>query len=96
MLHLFFNDRPWFRAKSHGYGAGLPISWQGWVMLASHVGLIAGLAKLLDRQPVVMTLILLVATFAPLPLYRARTEGGWRWRWGEQAPDKRPRKGRRK
>src|SRR3546814_6692541 len=35
MLHIFLDERPWFRAKRHGYGAGLPIAWQGWVMLAA-------------------------------------------------------------
>ncbi|MAX27179.1 MAG: hypothetical protein CMJ19_22005 [Phycisphaeraceae bacterium] len=28
------NDRPkvyWFKAKNHGYGWGLPCSWQGWL-----------------------------------------------------------------
>ncbi|SKB37272.1 hypothetical protein [Sphingopyxis flava] len=96
MLHLFLDDRPWFRPKTHGYGAGLPIAWQGWVMLAMHVALIAGLAMLLNQEPVVMTLLLIIAAFAPLPLYHARTKGGWRWRWGERAADMRRRKGRRK
>lgn len=26
MLHLFLDDRPWFRAKRRGYGTGLPIA----------------------------------------------------------------------
>ncbi len=41
-------------------------------------------------------LLTLLPAFAPLPLYHARTKGGWRWRWGERAADKRPRKGRGK
>src|SRR3546814_16802549 len=32
MLHLFLDERPWFSAKRHGYGTGLPLAWQGWVL----------------------------------------------------------------
>ena len=46
MLHLLLNDRPWFRPKRRGYGTGLPIAWQGWLMLAAHMVLIIGLALL--------------------------------------------------
>ena len=27
------NDKIWFPAKKHGFGWGLPITWQGWVVL---------------------------------------------------------------
>ena len=80
MLHLLFDDRPWFRPKSRGYGTGLPIVWQGWVLLSAHIALIAGLAVLLQGRPVLMTIAVILAALAPMPIYRARTEGGWRWR----------------
>ena len=96
MLHLFLDDRPWFRAKSHGYGTGLPIAWQGWAMLAMHVALIMGLTMLLRGHPVVVVILVVLAALAPMPLYRARTEGGWHWRWGGRADEKQPREGRRK
>ena len=80
MLHLFLDRRPWFRAKTRGYGTGLPIAWQGWLMLAMHIALIAGIAVLLRDRPVLMTVFVILAALAPLPIYRARTEGGWRWR----------------
>jgi len=88
MLHLFLDERPWFRAKHHGYGTGLPIAWQGWVLLAAHVALITGVATLLRDQPVVMTILVVVAALAPMPLYRARTEGGWHWRRGQRGDTK--------
>jgi hypothetical protein len=31
----------WFRAKKFGWGWGLPIRWQGWLVLAASVALIA-------------------------------------------------------
>lgn len=80
MLHLMFDNRPWFRAKSRGYGTGLPIAWQGWLFMALHIALIAGIAVALQGRPVATTLAVIVAALAPLPIYRARTEGGWRWR----------------
>jgi hypothetical protein len=80
MLHLLLDDRPWFRPKRRGYGTGMPVAWQGWVMLAAHIALIAGLAMLLQGRPVLATVMVILAALAPLPLYRARTEGGWRWR----------------
>ncbi|WP_432768348.1 MAG: hypothetical protein HEQ22_13110 [Sphingopyxis sp.] len=80
MLHLFLDRRPWFRAKTRGYGTGLPIAWQGWLMLAMHIALIAGIAVLLRDRPVLMTVFVILAALAPLPIYRARAEGGWRWR----------------
>jgi len=88
MLHLFLDDRPWFRAKNYGFGTGLPIVWQGWAMLAMHVALIMGLVTLLRGKPVALTILVLLAAIAPLPLYRARTEGGWHWRWGNRGHEK--------
>lgn len=84
MLHVFLEDGPWFRAKSHGYGAGLPIKWQGWMLLAVHMAVIAGVAAALRNQPVAMTLAAIAVAVAPFPIYHARTEGGWRWRWGSR------------
>jgi hypothetical protein len=80
MLHLMFDTRPWFRPKRRGFGTGLPITWQGWLMLAMHIALITGIAILLRDRPAMMTIALILAGLAPMPLYRAKTEGGWRWR----------------
>lgn len=79
MLHLLLDDRPWFRPKRRGYGTGMPVAWQGWAMLAAHIALIAGPAVLLQGRPVLATGAVILAALAPLPLYRARTDGGWRW-----------------
>lgn len=84
MFWLFYNDKPWFAAKRYGLGAGLPIAWQGWVLLAMHVSLIAGLAMLLGGRPTVLVPLVLFAALAPMPIYAAKTRGGWRWRWGNE------------
>lgn len=82
MLHHFMDKGPWFRAKRYGYGAGLPFKWQGWVLLVEHMALIIGLAVGLGDRPMVSLPLILIAGFAPLPIYAARTEGGWKWRNG--------------
>ena len=82
MLHLLFEKGPWFRAKRYGYGAGLPFKWQGWVLMLTHIALIIGLAVALGERPMVALPLILLAGIAPLPIYAARTEGGWKWRWG--------------
>lgn len=82
MLHKFLEPGPWFRAKSYGLGAGLPIRWQGWALLAAHVATIAGIALAFADRPAILITMVLLTTFLPLPIYAARTEGGWRWRWG--------------
>ncbi|WP_447929311.1 hypothetical protein [Sphingopyxis fribergensis] len=80
MLHLILDNRPWFRPKRRGYGTGLPIAWQGWTLMIVHIALITGIAVLLKDRPVPMTLFVVLAGLAPMPIYRAKTEGGWRWR----------------
>jgi hypothetical protein len=85
MLHLFMKKGPWFRAKRFGYGAGLPFKWQGWFLLGTHMAVIMGLAGLLADQPLIMVPLMLLIAFAPMPIYAARTEGGWKWRNGDDA-----------
>ena len=83
MLHKFLEPGDWFRPKTFGYGAGLPIAWQGWVLLGLHVGVIVGLMLAFQNQPKVLIPLALVAALLPMPIYAARTQGGWRWRSGK-------------
>lgn len=83
MLHHFTEKGAWFRAKRFGYGAGLPFKWQGWVLLISHIIVFLGIALALEERPFVMLPLILLAALAPMPIYAARTEGGWKWRNGD-------------
>lgn len=74
------NDGAWFLPKRLGYGAGLPIAWQGWVMLLLHVAVIIGGSLLLAHRPPAMIGWALIAGLLPMPLYAAKTRGGWKWR----------------
>ncbi len=88
MLHLFSDDRPWFAEKRFGYGAGMPIAWQGWALLLSYLAALIGLGVLAERlrdEALVGAIVLMLAlTAALIVIVKARTRGGeWRWRWGE-------------
>jgi hypothetical protein len=70
----------WFAPKRYGYGAGLPISWEGWLVLAGFIGGAGAAARLLHgpARPAVLALQLVALVL----IGQAKTEGGWRWRWG--------------
>ena len=73
----------WFEPKRYGYGAGKPISWQGWAVTIAYVvlAIIAGLLAV--RSLLVFFAILLPATLAFMIVTARTTRGGWRWRWGK-------------
>lgn len=74
---------PWFAPKRFGYGAGLPIAWQGWVLLALYLGVMIGGALLLaTTSPLAFFGIATVATVLVVLIAARKTRGGWRWRGG--------------
>ena len=77
------SDGPeWFAPKRYGYGAGLPISWQGWALTAAFLAVAFGVS-LNFREDVVATLAIMVPVTATFLVIVAKTtRGGWRWRWG--------------
>ncbi|WP_419254925.1 hypothetical protein ACN2C6_05665 [Caulobacter sp. ErkDOM-YI] len=78
--------KPWFRTKSHGFGAS-PCSWEGWVVIAAFIGVMIGLTTL----PVPLTLphrwlgvalrIGLIVGF--ILLVWRKSDKPWAWRWGK-------------
>jgi hypothetical protein len=74
----------WFAPKRYGYGAGLPIAWQGWTLLIGYVILVLGSAVAFQRRPLVVFAILFPATALFVLITAKTTRGGWRWRWGER------------
>ena len=77
------DERPdWFSPKRYGYGAGLPIRWQGWVVLTLYLGVTVGAAWLFrDRIPAFLAIVI-PATVLLMIVAARTTRGGWRWRWG--------------
>jgi len=88
MLGDFFEPGDWFPPKRYGYGAGPPIAWQGWALTISYTLLVIGTAfGIANADPVIQAsggALVLFATVLFVCIARARTRGGWRWRWGEQ------------
>jgi hypothetical protein len=80
----------WFKPKRYGYGA-TPITWQGWaITIATVLVMVAvslflrlntksflGLAGLLAFDAAALGVLLVVS--------RRKTNGVWRWRWGENS-----------
>ncbi|MEO1044369.1 MAG: hypothetical protein AAFX04_02895 [Pseudomonadota bacterium] len=87
MIHLFTGDEKWFRQKSYGYGAGWPIKWQGWVLMASYLLVVIGIAQGLMASGGARFLagiaLLIIVSVLMLRIVHSRTEGGWRWRWND-------------
>jgi hypothetical protein len=76
--------RNWFAAKRYGYGTGLPISWQGWVLFIGYllVFLVSGIF-LAPHSVLAYLALVLTMTFAFVWIAKKTTRGGWRSRWGE-------------
>ena len=74
----------WFAAKRYGYGAGLPIAWQGWALLGSYVAIAVATGILAKDKPAVVLAVIIPLTAFLLLIAARTTRGGWRWRWGER------------
>lgn len=74
-------DGVWFEPRQWGYGAGWPIAWQGWGLMLTHVGVILGGSALMRQNHAAQIAWIVIAAVLPLPLYHAKTRGGWKWRW---------------
>lgn len=73
----------WFAQKRYGYGAGLPIAWQGWAVLLAYFAVIGLATLLLAATPLAVVAIVVPATAILLLIAARTTRGGWRWRWGK-------------
>ena len=80
------DDSIWFEQRRYGLGAGLPVAWQGWVLLTGFVAVMAIGGALLSsvgpgpRAALIAGMMIAAAGFIVLAL--RHTRGGWRWRWG--------------
>ena len=72
----------WFASKRYGFGAGMPMAWQGWALTGLYVALIITVSILFGNQPLILLSIILPATVLLVLVAARTTRGGWRWRWG--------------
>jgi len=84
--------RYWFRQKRYGYGA-TPVTWEGWVFtVAAAVIVGVGLYALSNGHGPLGTagmmswwiglIVVVVTLIGTVVVTKAKTEGGWQWRWG--------------
>ena len=74
----------WFAPKRYGYGAGLPIAWQGWLVLALFLVALLAAVLLLEGDRLAQAAIIFPAVSLLLLIAARTTRGGWRWRWGDK------------
>ena len=78
------SGRPeWFAPKRLGYGAGLPITWQGWAVLGAYLLMMALAGLLLRHSAVAFGSVVAVLTGVLMLVAAHTTKGGWRWRGGD-------------
>ena len=90
------DDAYWFKPKSHGYGAS-PSNWKGWMATLAFVAAVFALTwsmivepSLSGQEPTLAQLatwmgfvVVMIAGF--IWLCRRKTDGEWRWRWGNDS-----------
>ena len=77
--------RYWFPAKRYGWGWGLPRVWQGWVVLAVFVALLAaGAVFLLPLRGPIFFAAYVVVSCALLTAVCWMKGEPPRWRWGDR------------
>jgi hypothetical protein len=77
------DDSEWFAPKRYGYGAGLPISWQGWALTLTFVAIAAASAAVFGDKALSLFATMIPVTVVFLVICARTTRGGWRWRWGD-------------
>ena len=77
------DSRPWFKAKTYGWGWGLANTWQGWVSYAGYVALMAASGMFFppSRTPALFFASVLVWSAALLGICWLKGEKP-KWRWG--------------
>ena len=78
------DDPEWFAPKRYGYGAGMPISWQGWLLTIGFFAVALAVGLTFRTKPVAAIAALIPLTLAFTVIAAKTTRGGWRWRWGEK------------
>lgn len=77
------DQNDWFAPKRFGFGAGLPIAWQGWALIGVYsLALMAAGVWLAPRHPVLFVGLAIVMTIPLVIVSAQHTRGGWQWRWG--------------
>ena len=89
-------DKPWFKPKTHGYGA-TPASWEGWVSVLVFAACVGLLAWFLLARPamagegvdpvrlVIFGVLEAVLVLGLIALAKSKSSEHWGWRWGRKS-----------
>ena len=73
----------WFPVKRYGWGWGLPVRWQGWVVLASYLALVIAAGYFFRPARNLAGFAASVALLTALLVFIVAAKGerpvGWRW-----------------
>ncbi len=84
------SDDYWFKPKRYGFGA-TPSNWKGWALTLGFIAVIIGLGPILigpvgggdEFHPLAFIGVSIVLLGLFVFISWRKTEGGWRWRWGD-------------
>jgi len=75
----------WFPAKRYGWGWGLPVAWQGWVVLVLFIGSLSAVTFLFPPTRELPLFVILVVIIVALLVAVCFAKGERpTWRWGEK------------
>lgn len=75
----------WFAVKLYGWGWGLPVRWQGWVVLALYFGsMYVAIRYFPPRHDFRFVLWLLVSSAILVGIVAWKGERPLAWRWGKK------------
>jgi hypothetical protein len=76
----------WFPVKRYGWGWGLPVRWQGWVVFVSYLALLYSAIDYFkpQRDVVGLSVSILVLTAALVVIVALKGERPAGWRWGRK------------
>ena len=76
----------WFKPKRYGYGA-TPTTWQGWAMTLGTVFVMVAVSlylRLTEQNLWALLAFDVLALVTLAVICRNKTDGEWRWRWGDR------------
>jgi len=82
-IDSYATRRYWFPAKTHGWGWGVPCTWQGWLVLAAYMVLTVGMVRVCPPERSWVGFLTGVFGLAAALLAVCWMTGEpLRWRWG--------------
>lgn len=73
-------DKAWFAAKTYGWGWGLPLRWQGWVVIIGFIAAMIAGSPLVKISPAIyVAYSIALGTILMVFCYWKGEKPEWRW-----------------